>query len=291
MTRTDTPFWKWLLLLIAGSFLFILAYGFSSIPTVLDEAVNMPIWLQAILCVVTSAGVQALYGVWWKWTEKRKAADLPMHRLAGDTALGFGVGILFFILVTGCIAILGGYRVGSVNWDWNALVRSLFMFLVVGVGEEVLFRGIVFRMIDDRWGTVVALVVSALIFGFVHITNNNATVWSSLAIAVEAGLLLGAAYKWSGTLWVPIGIHWSWNYFQPGLRFCCLGKRHSVPHHPGHPGVRLAHRRFLRRRSLHPRLRPGPRPRYRVPAASSAYCLHQSVRPQAAHLGARAVQV
>ena len=214
MTRTDTPFWKWILLLIAGSFLFILAYGFSSIPTVLDEAVNMPVWLQAILCVVTSAGVLALYGGWWKWTEKRKAADLPMHRLAGDTALGFGVGILFFILVTGCIALLGGYRVGSVNWDWNALVRSLFMFLVVGVGEEVLFRGIVFRMIDDRWGTAVALLVSALIFGFVHISNNNATVWSSLAIAVEAGLLLGAAYKWSGTLWVPIGIHWSWNYFQ-----------------------------------------------------------------------------
>ena len=109
----------------------------------------MPVWLQAFLCVLASAGVLALYGCWWKWTEKRKAADLPLRRLAGDTALGFGVGILFFILVTGCIALLGGYRVGSVNWDWNALVRSLFMFLVVGVGEEVLFRGIVFRMIDD----------------------------------------------------------------------------------------------------------------------------------------------
>lgn len=214
MTRTDTPFWKWLLLLIAGSLLFILAYGFSSIPTALGEAVNMPLWLQALLCVLTSAGVLALYAVWWIWTEKQKAADLPLRRLAGDTAIGFGVGILFFILVTGCIALLGGYRVDSVDWDWNALVKSLFMFLVVAVGEEVLFRGIVFRMIDDRWGTAVGLIASALIFGFVHISNSNATVWSSLAIAVEAGLLLGAAYKWSGTLWVPIGIHWAWNYFQ-----------------------------------------------------------------------------
>jgi membrane protease YdiL (CAAX protease family) len=214
MTRTDTPFWKWLLLFIAGCFLFLLAYAFSSIPTALDEAVKMPLWLQAILCVLTSAGVLALYALWWRWTEKQKARDIPLRRLAGDTALGFGVGILFFILVTGFIALMGGYRIDSVDWNWNALVRSLFMFLVVGVGEEVLFRGIVFRMIDDRWGTVVALVVSALIFGFVHISNNNATVWSSVAIAVEAGLLLGAAYKWSGTLWLPIGIHWSWNYFQ-----------------------------------------------------------------------------
>ena len=224
MTRTDTPFWKWLLLFIAGCFLFILAYAFSTIPTVLDEAVHMPLWLQAFMCVLTPAGVLALYALWWKWTEKQKARDLPMRRLAGDTAIGFGVGILFFILVTGCIALLGGYRIDSVNWDWKALIRSLFMFLVVGVGEEVLFRGIVFRMIDDRWGTAVGLIASALIFGFVHITNSNATVWSSLAIAVEAGLLLGAAYKWSGTLWVPIGIHWSWNYFQgPVFGFAVSG--------------------------------------------------------------------
>ena len=224
MTRTDTPFWKWILLLLAGSFLFILAYGFSSIPTALDEAVNMPVWLQALLCVLTSAGVLALYALWWRWTEKQPVADLPMRRLARDTVLGFGVGILFFVLVTGCIALMGGYRIESVNWDWSALVESLFMFLVVAVGEEVLFRGIVFRMIDDRWGTAVGLVASALIFGFVHITNANATVWSSLAIAIEAGLLLAAAYKWSGTLWLPIGIHWSWNYFQgPVFGFAVSG--------------------------------------------------------------------
>ena len=214
MTRTDTPFWKWILLFIAGFLLFLLAYGFSSIPGVLDRATGALLGLQAVLYVLTSAGVLALYGCWWRWTEKQKAKDIPMHRLAGDTALGFGIGILFFILVTGFIALLGGYRIDSINWNWKYLIQNLFMFLVVAVGEEVLFRGIVFRMIDDRWGTVVGLIASALIFGFVHITNSNATVWSSLAIAIEAGLLLAAAYKWSGTLWLPMGIHWSWNYFQ-----------------------------------------------------------------------------
>ena len=214
MTRTDTPFWKWLLLLIAGFLLFMLAYGLSSVPGVLDSVTGVLLGLQAILYVLTSSGLLALYGCWWRWTEKQKAKDIPMHRLVGDTALGFGIGILFFILVTGFIALLGGYRIDGINWNWKCLIQNLFMFLAVAVGEEVLFRGIVFRMIDDRWGTAVGLIASALIFGFVHITNSNATVWSSLAIAVEAGLLLGAAYKWSGTLWLPIGIHWSWNYFQ-----------------------------------------------------------------------------
>ena len=216
--------WKWLLLFIAGFVLFLLAYGVASIPTALDEEVGMPLWLQACLCMLTSAGVLGLYALWWKWTEQCRARDLPMRRLAGDTGLGFGIGIVYFIVVTGFMAFVGGYRVGSVSWDWNALARNLFMFLVVAVGEEVLFRGIVFRMIDDQWGTAVSLIASALIFGFVHIGNDNATVWSSLAIAIEAGLLLAAAYKWSGTLWLPIGIHWSWNYFQgPVFGFAVSG--------------------------------------------------------------------
>ena len=81
----------------------------------------------------------------------------------------------------------------------------------------MLFRGIIFRLIDQQLGTVVALVVSSLIFGFAHLAEPNATVWSSAAIAIEAGLLLGAAYKFSGTLWLPIGIHWAWNFTQGNI--------------------------------------------------------------------------
>ena len=90
-------------------------------------------------------------------------------------------------------------------------------FSVVAVGEEILFRGVLFRWFDEMWGFAGALIVSALVFGLVHITNDNATWWSSLAIAIEAGLLLGAAYKWSGTLWLPIGIHWAWNFSQGNI--------------------------------------------------------------------------
>ena len=214
MGTKNLVWWKWLLLYFAGCALFLVSYGLISIPAGMDGQFNFPWWLLGVLCVATSALDLLLYGGWWKWTEKRPAADLPMRRMAADTSVGFGVGVFYFVLVTGCIALFGGYKVDGIGHDWAALVKALFLFLVVAVGEEVLFRGIVFRMIDERWGTLVAMIVSALIFGFVHISNQNATVWSSLAIAVEAGLMLAAAYKWSGTLWVPIGIHWSWNFFQ-----------------------------------------------------------------------------
>ena len=91
------------------------------------------------------------------------------------------------------------------------------MFLAVAVGEEMIFRGVIFRWIDERWNTWAALLISAFLFGWMHISNDNATWWSSLAIAIEAGLLIAAAYKWSGTLWVPIGLHWAWNYTQGNI--------------------------------------------------------------------------
>ena len=224
-------FWIWLLLLVGGTILFMVAYVLSVIPAAFSE--KIPLWAFVLASVAGAGMVLGLYALWRRMTEKQWPGDLSFRKLLPHTGLGFGIGILYFVLVTGSIALLGGYRIGFWDWDGRALLISLMVFLGVGVGEEVLFRGIIFRMIDRRWGTWVALIVSALIFGFVHITNQNATVWSSIAIAVEAGLLLGAAYKWSGTLWVPIGIHWAWNYFQgPVFGFAVSGgeREYSLIH-------------------------------------------------------------
>ena len=216
--------WIWLLLLGAGFVLFTVLYGVASIPQGLSERFDLPLWALLLLTLAGSAVVLGMYALWWKWTRKQRPADLPMRRLLPDTGIGFGIGALFLAAVTGVIALFGAYRIGSFHWDGAFAARELLFFLVVAVSEEVIFRGIVFRMIDERWGTLAALVISALIFGFMHISNQNATVWSSIAIAVEAGLLLGAAYKWSGNLWVPIGIHWAWNWFQgPVFGFAVSG--------------------------------------------------------------------
>ena len=216
--------WKWLLLLVAGFIAFTIVLAISEIPLALDENLSISVWVFMLLCLVASAAVLGAYTLWRRIDGYRKAPDLPMRKGQPDLWKGFGIGAVFFALVTGSIALLGGYRIGSIQWDTVSVVKSLFQFLVVGVGEEVLFRGIVFRMMDERWGTLFALILSSLLFGFLHITNDNATVWSSIAITIEAGLLLGAAYKWSGSLWLPIGIHWAWNFFQgPVFGFAVSG--------------------------------------------------------------------
>ena len=80
--------------------------------------------------------------------------------------------------------------------------------------EELLFRGILFRHLEDFGGSWFALALTSGLFGVAHIFNPNATAFSSFAIAVEAGVLLGGAYMLTRSLWAPIGIHAAWNFTQ-----------------------------------------------------------------------------
>ena len=211
MSIKSMPVWKWVLLLIASFALALIMYGLSQAAL---DSVSVP-WVGWVLSVVLSAAMIALYALFVKWLERQPASDVPLRALLPETGKGFLVGILFFVLVVLVMWIAGLYRIAHFGKDRSLdILSAFFLFLVVGVGEEILFRGILFRWIDEKWGFVVALVVSSLLFGAMHFGQPGATWWSSLAIAIEAGLLLGAAYKWSGTLWLPIGIHWAWNFFQ-----------------------------------------------------------------------------
>ena len=125
MMSNKQAWWKWLLLFIGGCILFLFSYAIISIPIEVDgEGHPIPLWLLAILCVAASAVNLLLYALWWKVTEKRRAQDLPMRRLLSDTGIGFGIGILYFLIVTGVIALLGGYKVGEITPDWTALAKS-----------------------------------------------------------------------------------------------------------------------------------------------------------------------
>lgn len=203
------PLWKWILCTLGGLFIFTLLQGFSMM---IPRLGGFP-W-QSLARIFAAGLVLFLYAVWVNLTERRPVTELPMNRMVPDTLKGLGIGLCYFLFVVGIMAAVGSYRIAGAQFHLVPQIEGLAMFLLVGVCEEVIFRGILFRMIDDRWNTFVALIISALVFGGAHMLNPGADWWSSLAIAIEAGLLLGAAYKFSGNLWLPIGIHWIWNYLE-----------------------------------------------------------------------------
>lgn len=206
-----TSLLKWILLLVGGFFLFMILYGICQ-----GMAEFLPDMGDVTLMVLIAAGLFLLlaYAGHIKLFERRKVYELAPSKAASGLLAGLGVGLAYFCILVALLWAIGSYRVISFNAPTMEVLEYFCVFFIVAVGEEIIFRGIVFRMVDERYSTWVAYLVSALLFGFVHIINPGATVWSSVAIAIEAGLMLGAAYKYSGGLWMPIGIHWAWNFTQ-----------------------------------------------------------------------------
>ena len=141
---------------------------------------------------------------------KAKIFAMPRHDVK-MLLTGWGVSVLFFGAIMASLYCLHVYQPQKISCDIQNLLYGWLLFAVVGIGEEIICRGIAFRLLCDRIGMIWALIVSALFFGFAHIFNDGATVWSALAIAVTSGWLLGVAYVYHQSLWAPIGMHWAWN--------------------------------------------------------------------------------
>ena len=202
--------WKWILCIVFGFFLFMIIYSVAQAPLLMDLSLPLSIFLG----LFNTAALLGLYACWVRLTEKRWPSELSLKKAPLDLSFGYGIGFIYFIAITFVMVCLGCYRMVSLQFDAYIVFKYFFGFLIVAAGEEVVFRGILHRMIATRYNLAAALIISALLFGFIHITNPNATLWSAIAISIEAGLMLGMAYTFRENLWIPIGIHWAWNFTQ-----------------------------------------------------------------------------
>ncbi len=163
-------------------------------------------WAIAIVLAAVMIAVERIFA-------GKRPAEIgfaPAHALR-DLFLGALLGGVLFSLVVAELALGGFYRIVGVHPAWS-LMPVVLLLIGGAIGEELLFRGVLFRLIQEWAGTWIALAVSAAIFGLVHAGNPGATWVSSLAIALEAGILLGAAFVVTRNLWLPIGLHFAWNF-------------------------------------------------------------------------------
>lgn len=137
-----------------------------------------------------------------------------------------------FGLFTACILILmplGVYRIDGLN-PWHYLLPMLPMAISSGIFEELLYRGVALRILEEYLGSWIALAASSLFFGLRHLGNEDATLLGALFITVEISVLLAAAFKLTRRLWLSIGFHMSWNYAQAAV---FSGALSGVPMPPG----------------------------------------------------------
>jgi membrane protease YdiL (CAAX protease family) len=182
-----------------------------------------------VFALLAIAILITIYRLLVQWTEKRAASELSAHRAIPMFAEGALIGFALFCAVIAVLAGYGAAHIGGIA-GYDGLIKAAAGALVAAVGEEIALRGGVYRLLEEGFGTLIAVAISGAIFGLLHAANAGATTASTLAIALEAGILLAAAYALTRSLWLPIGLHFGWNFTEGGIFGAAVsgGKSHGL---------------------------------------------------------------
>ena len=152
-----------------------------------------------------------------KWVDKRPVTLLGLGRYRGalrELLAGMLMGVI--LIVVG-VAILWSTRLASFSFNgfssgmlWY-LLGVLVVLVISASYEEVLFRGYVFQSLIEGTGFWIAVAIYSLLFGAAHLDNTDATIYT-IAVAIIAGVCLGTIYYRTRTLWMCIGVHFTWNW-------------------------------------------------------------------------------
>jgi membrane protease YdiL (CAAX protease family) len=168
-----------------------------------------------LLAVFLALAVVLTWKAYKRWIERERDREFALVGAIPELVAGLAVGFALFTVMTGFVWLLGGIQfhalrpLGETQWAyWLAIA------IISGFTEETLMRGLLFRAVEKVSGSWAALAVSAVFFGAAHIFNPNASWLAAVAIAFEAGILLGAAYMLTRRLWLAVGMHAAWNFTQ-----------------------------------------------------------------------------
>ncbi len=152
-----------------------------------------------------------------KFFEKKNFEDVGL-RLRPNTIyeISFGL-ILGFIMITFVVVAnltLGYYKYEfTLNQVYPQILKALSLFLMVAFFEEILFRGYPFQRLIDGTNPIVATLIFSFVFSLAHLQNPNVNLIALLNIFL-AGVWLSTSYIKTHSLWLPISLHFSWNFFQ-----------------------------------------------------------------------------
>ncbi|MDZ5811633.1 CPBP family intramembrane glutamic endopeptidase [Halorubrum sp. AD140] len=169
-------------------------------------------------------------GIWARYVDHRRLTEYGLQ-VGPEWIRDAGAGVVIAFVAWGLALVVhltvGWAHISAVLSPGNAanalpfavaLTAFVAQFLLVGIWEELLFRGLVLknaaegfhlRWLSERSAVLAGLVVSSLLFGVVHV--DQATSLPALGFWVLIGLVLGSVYILTDSLAIPIGIHFATN--------------------------------------------------------------------------------
>jgi membrane protease YdiL (CAAX protease family) len=168
------------------------------------------------IAIALSLGIMAFYVAWGRLIERREVSELSLPGAGREFAIGALVGTALYTACVLLLVLLGMYKFEGLN-PLSIMIPGIAMAVKSAVFEELVFRGVLFRCVEAMAGSWIAIVISSLVFGFIHLLNPGATIGGAVYICIEAGLLFSAAYMVTRRLWMAMGLHMLWNYVQSAV--------------------------------------------------------------------------
>jgi len=154
--------------------------------------------------------------------DKRTVKSLGLSiktRGISDLFIGFIISGLMISLIYLILSITGSVKIVNTGFENVLLNNSLTLFvwlILIGVAvawfEELTFRGYLLQNLADGIGLRWAVVLTSLLFGFIHMANPNATLLSGIIITIITFILV-LGWLRTGQLWISFGLHAGWNFF------------------------------------------------------------------------------
>jgi membrane protease YdiL (CAAX protease family) len=169
-----------------------------------------------IIAVADAMAALLTYVFVFRFYEHRKIKELSVASLGKNAIIGFATGLILqsiFILI---ILIFGKYSIIHKN-PVSFFIPSFAAAFTAGFVAEILIVGIFFRLAEEKLGTLNTLLISFILFAVMHVSAKGATTLSVLSTAMQAGVLLPAVFIYSRNLWIPIFLHFAWDFAEPGI--------------------------------------------------------------------------
>ncbi|MDL4842292.1 CPBP family intramembrane glutamic endopeptidase [Aquibacillus rhizosphaerae] len=208
--------------MLPGFILFIvneMANSSESLNSTADLMVslNSQPWIALLAQGGGTAGGLLITILLWRYMNKMSLRELGFRGSLKDLSYGLFLGaasitsIFFVLLITGNVTLINTFS----NPEFSMFTFSfLILFILVGFFEEVFFRGYIMSTMSNtgnkKW---LIYIGSALLFSVVHGTNPNVSIFGLLNILL-VGILFAYMFDVTNSLWMPIGYHITWNYFQ-----------------------------------------------------------------------------
>lgn len=201
--------------------------GIAVAPILPGSLPELPLSLLVVSSFASLGVAVIVIWVFVRFLDRRRLFDLGL-RLEKSWVTQIAWGTILGVLLLGLVFAaewLAGWLMplGLAGGNYLPILGFFLFFVSVAINEELVFRGYTLQTLQQEWGTHGALLVSSLLFALFHGLNPNFS-WRGFLGIFLAGILLGYAYLVARSLWLPIALHFAWNFAEgPIFSFAVSG--------------------------------------------------------------------